>query len=283
MMSISRREYGPDQTDMTMAAKPARNTEIDANAATSLMKYDISLSFSYMFFLCSILVLTSTPFCHFFGCAFLRSTFPCPEPTMRLPTTALCFLLVAGIAATPAAAADRIVDAVVGDWNKDGASDLAVLFVPSADGEEERGTGEIGIGIYLRSSERDLLMPAVSLPDKFWGNAPAGTDGIYGQEPSIKATDSGSILVTTHNDAIGRDRWRQVLTIAYRAGDFIVAGFTYEYYDTLDLERHGSCDLNLLSGKGVVNDKPVKVDPLRTTLKDWQDETGFKACGFDLQ
>jgi hypothetical protein len=283
MVSISRRECGPDQTDVTMAAKPARNTEIDANAATSLMKYDISLSFSYLFFLCSILVLTSTPFCHFFGCAFLRSTFPCPEPAMRLPTTALCLLLAAGAAATPAAAADRIVDAVVGDWNKDGASDLAVLFVSSADGAEENDTGEIGIGIYLRNTEHDLLVPATIVPDKVWGNAPAGDDGIYGQEPSIKATASGSITVTTRNEGIGRDRWRQVLTLAFRDGGFVVAGFTYDYYDTLDPDRNGSCDLNLLSSKGVADGKPVTMEAKRITLQDWQDETGLKACGLDLQ
>ncbi|MGR6431226.1 hypothetical protein ACU5AY_09940 [Rhizobium sp. PAMB 3174] len=200
---------------------------------------------------------------------------------MRLPTTALCLLLVAGIAATPAAAADRIVDAVVGDWNKDGASDLAVLFVSSADGAEESGTGEIGISIYLRNAERDLLMPAAIVPDKVWGNAPAGDDGIYGQEPSIKATAAGSITVTTHNDAVGRDRWHQVLTLAYRDGSFVVAGYSYEYYDTLDTERNGSCDLNLLSGKGVADGKPMTMEAKRITLQDWQDETGLKVCGLN--
>lgn len=202
---------------------------------------------------------------------------------MRLQSIALNLLLIIGTAVTPAAAADRIVDAAVGDWNKDGLNDLAVLFVRSDDGTEESDTGEIGVGIYLRNGERNLLVPATIVPDKVWGSAPAGDDGIYGKEPSIKATGSGSITVATHNDAIGRDRWQQVLTIAYRDGAFVVAGFTYDYYDTLDPDRNGSCDINLLAGKGMVDGKPEKMEAKRVTLEDWDDETGLKACGLDLQ
>lgn len=33
--------------------------------------------------------------------------------------------------------------------------------------------------------------------------------------------------IVSQNDAVGRDRWEKILTIAYRDHDFVVAGFTY--------------------------------------------------------
>jgi hypothetical protein len=52
------------------------------------------------------------------------------------------------------------------------------------------------------------------------------------------------------NESIGRDRWRQTLTVAWRDDTFVLAGFTYSWYDTLDPEKSGTCDVNLLTGKG---------------------------------
>ena len=80
-----------------------------------------------------------------------------------------------------------------------------------------------------------------------------------GRATSIEALPNGSILITSHNDSIGRDRWEQKLTIAYRNFDFVVAGYTYSSYDTLDLDNTINCDFNVLTGKGKLDDKPVAV------------------------
>lgn len=58
--------------------------------------------------------------------------------------------------------------------------------------------------------------------------------------------------VISQNYGIGRNRWEQTLTLAYREGAFVLAGFTYNWYDSLDLENSGTCDVNLLTGKGVL-------------------------------
>jgi hypothetical protein len=78
------------------------------------------------------------------------------------------------------------------------------------------------------------------------------------------------------------------LTLAYRNTDFVVAGFTYSYYDTLDPNVTGDCDLNVLTGKGVAN-KPdgkggqiklqISAAPEFVPFKDWPDDGAMKACG----
>ena len=85
-----------------------------------------------------------------------------------------------------------------------------------------------------------------SYPDIVWSGAMAGT------VPHLEIAPNGSVLLISGNEAIGRDRWRQTLTIAYRQGDWRVAGFTYAWSDTLDPGSAGGCDLNLLTGSGTV-------------------------------
>lgn len=172
---------------------------------------------------------------------------------------------------------DSFVAAVTGDFNKDGASDLALLT---------RGSEDMDLRFFLQDNERRYLRPAGVARNKVWGTA--GPDGFVGREPELKALPNGSLQITTRNDAIGRDRWTQTLTLAYRNTDFVVAGFTHSYYDTLDPDNNGECDLNVLTGKGVAS-KPdgkgghielrISVAPEFVPFKDWPTDGGMKACG----
>ncbi len=166
--------------------------------------------------------------------------------------------------------ADRIIAAATGDWNKDGAQDLALLVAPGDDSDM------ISIDIFLQSDDHKLLKPAAKARDKIFGNY--SHDGLYGNDPDIKALGNGSIAVTSQQSAIGRNRWEQTLTIAYRNGDFVVAGYTYSYYDTLDPDSAGKCDYNVLSGKAMVNDKPVKVAPKTIKIENWDEEKDRGPC-----
>ncbi|SCB23285.1 hypothetical protein [Rhizobium multihospitium] len=191
---------------------------------------------------------------------------------MKSLACALILLLTATAAqAEDANAPGRIVDAAIGDWNKDGKPDLALLVAPGKPDETS-----IGIYIYLRDSEHSLLQLAASAPDKIWGRA--GADGIYGQEPSIAALPNGSIAITSQNDAIGRDRWHQTLTLAYRNNGFVVAGYTYDARDTLEPDNSHSCDYNVLTGKVTKDGKTLKGDAKTVNIQDWQDDIGEKAC-----
>ena len=172
---------------------------------------------------------------------------------------------------------DNVVAAVTGDFNKDGALDLALLV---------RGSEDMDLRFFLQDKDGMYLKSAGVAIGKVWGKAEP--DGIVGQEPELKALPNGSIQIVTKNEAIGRDRWNQTLTLAYRNTDFIVAGFTYSYYDTLDTENYGDCDLNVLTGKGTAH-KPdgkgghvklqISAKPEFAPLKDWPDDGGMKVCG----
>ncbi|WP_235842225.1 hypothetical protein [Ciceribacter selenitireducens] len=167
--------------------------------------------------------------------------------------------------------AERIISGASGDWNKDGATDLALLVAPGSEDEV------IGIYLYVTESDRGLLKLVTSAPDKVWGNS--RLDGFYGQDPAITALANGSIAVMSQNSAIGRNRWERTLTLAYREDRFIVAGYTYSYHDTLDLDDSGSCDYNVVTGKLKRDETAQSVAPRTVSIEDWTDEIGSKACG----
>lgn len=162
----------------------------------------------------------------------------------------------------------RIVSAATGDWDKNGSEDLAMIVRPAEGSDEDNG-----IYLYLTADNGALQLKA-AIPNKVWGQF-----DFSGQAPVIEALPNGSLLITSHNDAIGRDRWEQKLTVAYRNFEFVVAGYTYSSYDTLDPDNTSQCDFNVLTGKGKANDKPVATKGELVLLKDWNDDRGQKGCG----
>lgn len=186
-----------------------------------------------------------------------------------------CLLLIT-LPLTPATAAavefpmERIVGAATGDWNKDGKMDLALLVAPETEDQD------IGLALYLEDADRTLLRPVLQVPNFAWGNSQL--DGFYGQDPIIAAAGNGSILVTTQNMGIGRGRWEQTLTIAYREGSFVVAGMTYSHFDTIDPDAQGSCDYNVLTGSYEKDGKPGKTEGRRIGVSDWVASGADSVC-----
>ena len=189
---------------------------------------------------------------------------------------ALNFVLLCGLALAtqPAFASEfpmeRVIGGASGDWNKDGKTDLALLVAPGSEDED------IGLVLYLEDADRPLLRPVIQVKNFVWGNA--SLDGFYGQDPTIAATESGSIRVRSENSGIGRGRWEQTLTIAYRDGEFLVAGMTYSHYDTLDPDANGSCDYNVLTGAFVKDGKSGKTTPQRIAVSDWTASGADEIC-----
>ena len=109
--------------------------------------------------------------------------------------------------------------------------------------------------------------------------------GGIGQQPGLGLAPNGSVLLTSMNEAVGRSRWRLTLTIAYRRGAYRVAGYTYEWYDTIEIADNGICDLNLLNGKGTLRIDGGPLRLIRTGMKaravtDWSDDIAIpRACG----
>jgi hypothetical protein len=267
-----------------MREKLVTNMTMEVNAATSrIMSVIYALLTRYVSFLfhfCSGVNRSIDKFHHrtFRPAMDAATAGRYAEAKREITMKSLGCVVILLLAATTAHAEDtiapgRIIDAAIGDWNKDGKPDLALLVAPAPDKPDETS---IGIYIYLRDSEHSLLQLVASAPDKIWGRA--GADGIYGQEPSIAALPSGSIAITSQNDAIGRDRWHQTLTLAYRNNSFVVAGYTYESRDTLEPDNSHNCDYNVLTGKVTKDGKTLKADARTISIQDWQDEVGQKAC-----
>lgn len=138
-----------------------------------------------------------------------------------------------------------VIDVLNIDLNDDGWMDRVILY----DLEEEAG-----VSFYLRETDNNTLLHTATLADTVWSGEMAGT------MPSLDQNSAGSVLVKAENSAIGRNRWEQIITIAYRDNALRVAGFTYTWYDTLDLAEYGQCDVNYLSGKATFQkaDNPKK-------------------------
>lgn len=127
---------------------------------------------------------------------------------------------------------------VFDDFDGDGVEDRAYI-------SESAARDDLDLTIEASTAGR------FDYPGLIWGRFEWG-----GQEPDLTLTGSGSLVLHTMNESMGRSRWSQRVTIAYRDGAFRRAGVTYEWRDTLNLAVGGNCDVNLLTGRGVRNDVP---------------------------
>jgi hypothetical protein len=132
-------------------------------------------------------------------------------------------------------AARHIWDVVNADWNEDGRFDKALLVINPAD------SSQADLYLYL-SSEKGLILDAY-IPALVWQGE------MFGTQPYLDVNARGSLLVQSQNDAIGRNRWHETITVTYREGQFVIAGYTYNSRDTLDLDNTTSCDINFLTGQ----------------------------------
>jgi hypothetical protein len=168
--------------------------------------------------------------------------------------------------ATPVAPAkfeNPIISVATADFNADKKTDSAILI---------RADDQANLYIYVNNAKggSDLALVKKAV---VWTGALAGTF------PQLTAAKGGTLYIDSQNEAVGRDRWHQRLTIDYRDNDFIVAGYSYGDRDTLEPAKPGlSCDVNLLTGKGVKNKEAFKLDGQKIKLTDWTDDKAPKQC-----
>jgi len=187
--------------------------------------------------------------------------------TLKSLTLALVFTPAVAFAQnTPQTVApEKVISSVTGDWNDDGAFDRAVLI----QGDDE----DAGLAVYLSDVNGDMK-PAGWGPDIAWSG------GSWGQQATLSLSDKGGLQVHTENTGIGRDHWEQILTVAFRGGQMVVAGVTLHTYDTLQEEPPHDCDINLLTGKGIADKKSITVATGGVPLSQWTDDSLPKACRF---
>ena len=98
--------------------------------------------------------------------------------------------------------------------------------------------------------------------------------GIGGSDAYLRLSQKGALEVVSLNEAIGRHRWKQTVTVVFREQQFLVAGYTYRYYDTIALDENaevktGICDVNLLTGRGSKNGKPILTSMKPVPAAQW--------------
>lgn len=168
----------------------------------------------------------------------------------------LCWVLLssAAMAEPLVISPHRVIDVVTADWNGDGDFDRAVLI---------EGDEDADLRIYLSNGGEEGMALSVSRPGIAWRGA------MWGTVPSLGLNAAGSLQVYSGNQSVGRNRWQETLTIAYRKGRFVVAGFTFESHDTLEPGLNKHCDVNYLAGVGLLDDVPFEVDSLPAEVTDW--------------
>lgn len=165
--------------------------------------------------------------------------------------------ILLGLAAAPSAGAGErtvvaasVIAALTADWTGDGGMDRALLV--------DNGGGYADLLIF---SDRDTRMELVAeSPFVAWlGHA-------WGTLPELGLSPTGALQVTAMNEAVGRHRWRETLTILYRNDRFMVGGYTYSAYDTLAPDTGRDCDVNLLTGRGTIGgvafNSPIRAVPI---------------------
>ncbi len=164
---------------------------------------------------------------------------------------ALCIPLLAATAAL----ADMVGQPLATDLNGDKRAEVFTL--------QHNGDGAADLSI-TDTGGRDILAQDIA-----W-------IGGIGQEPELGLAPNGSVTLTSKNDSVGRSRWFLTLTIAWRDNAYRVAGYTYTWYDTLDLATYGVCDINLLTGRGLAKigdaaEQAVRVPRGAPAVTDWKE------------
>lgn len=125
------------------------------------------------------------------------------------------------------------IAAISGDWNGDEALDAALLY-PGADGLADL--------VVMLNDQVTGLQPLLTLPGVVFAGPMAG------QAPAFEPRSETSFALRSEQTGVGRTPWYQWLTLAWRDGGFVVAGYDYSFYDRLDLSHYGECSVNLLTG-----------------------------------
>lgn len=99
-------------------------------------------------------------------------------------------------------------------------------------------------------------------------------DIAWSLEPeTLTRAANGSVLLNTSHIGVGRSPHEQTLTIAYRGSAYKIVGLTRRNWDRIEPNSSIGCDLNLLTGQGTVNGRPVRRSLRATPVTIWTSET----------
>jgi hypothetical protein len=183
-----------------------------------------------------------------------------------LPTLALLALTGTALAQAPGLPlpVKEVETSVTADFDGDRLADYAML-VRAKDKENGEKTSRFQIYLRLHNPNqarfRRIIDAEVGFGDKL--------------HASLRLNPRGSIILRTSYQASGagdRETWTRVLTMQVRNGEALVIGYAYSSGDRITGKVESSCDINLLTGSGITDGKPVRVEvkpiPARLILND---------------
>jgi len=100
---------------------------------------------------------------------------------------------------------------------------------------------------------------------------------MWGMAPDVEQAGSGSLLLRSGQIGIGNVPWSQTLTLAWRDGGFIVAGYTWSAYDRTTTDT-AECDVNLVTGDYTISatrdgaprlDRSGRIAPMARPAAAW--------------
>jgi hypothetical protein len=158
------------------------------------------------------------------------------------------------------APAQEMVARLVADLDGDGREETAVLH------DTDR------IALEILDGDGRL---AASSPEIVWRGPP-------NEGPDLATNAAGSLVVRSANWGIGRGKWEMAVTVAFRQGRFVVAGLTVEMVDTLVPGSDMRCDLNLLTGRGVIERagraREVRLAERAPPVEAWDERAILRLC-----
>lgn len=152
------------------------------------------------------------------------------------------------------------------DWNGDGIPEV-VQIQPIRSGGEYRELA-IYLGV-LGDNPRELVFSNRHLIPR---RAKPGA--------KLRLQRDSSFHLTVDSSASGRIAEVLVWKIQYRKGRYVLTGLTRDVFDKLDPNDHKSCNVDLKSGRGKKNGKPVKFEPLSVDLIDLNERFIPAICEF---
>ena len=201
---------------------------------------------------------------------------------MRSLLFCLALLLPTAALAEPIES-QKIITALTGDFNGDGAPDLAMIV------ETEPGDA-MDIHFFLRDKEHNFLKPAGIVHQQINGEWNDYDQPHYegsNIEPELSALPNGSIKLTMPGLIGAGERTNMTLTIAWRNDAFIVAGVAYDYFQFQTDKIASSCAYDVLTGKGKSMktqddgskvENTVSVEGRVVPFAEWDAATAFSAC-----
>lgn len=166
----------------------------------------------------------------------------------------------------PGLAEMRILGVAADDWDRDGEVEFAVLAAPAVD-------GGVDASLFVYRPDGDGWALVTHAPEIAHGGAFEGTT------PFLRPVSSGGFQIVSQNMSVGRNRWVQTLTIVHRDGVYVVESFGYDSYDTLDLDAGSSCDVNLLTGRAIVDGADRRVAQVVRPVALWTAYEWPEVCG----